>query len=100
MSVDTRLIAYVVWGIGTTLVYFIVLDTRYRAYLRRHDARSRRELQAGFGLFLTALAANLAILLVLFGEETANARGFLSALALGAFFATGIILATERAARE
>jgi hypothetical protein len=62
----------------------------------RNDARSRREALEAFGLFLTAVGAAFAILIALFGEAGTGVRGFLTALALGAFVATGFIMATDR----
>jgi hypothetical protein len=95
MDIDTRLLAYLLWGVGTTLVYGIVLRGRYRAFRVRLDPRARRELMVAFGLFLTALMANLAILLVLFGTPGTGIRGFAVAVALGAFAATGLVMATD-----
>lgn len=95
-DLDFRVLTYVIWGIGTTLVYGYVLLCRTRAFRRRHDRRSRRELMTGIGLFLTAFAANLAVLVVLFGREAGqDARSFFVALSLGAFFAVGVNMATE-----
>ena len=93
---DFRVLTYIVWGIGTTLVYGYVLLRRMRAFRRRNDKRSRRELLTGIGLFLTAFASNLAVLVVLFAREAGqDARSFFVALALGAFFAVGVNMATE-----
>lgn len=100
VDIDFRLLAYLVWGIGTTLIYFVVMDRRYRAYLRRPDARARRELVVCIGLFITALMANLAVLMVLFGTPGTGLRGFFIATSLGAFFAVGIVMLTDRRAEE
>lgn len=94
-GLDVRLLTYVIWGIGTTLVYGYVLLRRGRAYRRRHDRRARRELLTAIGLFLTAFAANFAILVVLFVPQGQDVRGFFVAFALGAFSAVGVNLATD-----
>lgn len=91
---DSRFLTYVLWGLGTTLVYGIVLIRKGRAFRKIRDSRSIRELASSFGLFLTAFAANIAILAVLFGD-TRSVRGFFIAIALGAFFATGVVMATD-----
>lgn len=95
-DLDFRLLTYIIWGVGTTLIYGYVLVRRARSYRRRLDTRSRRELMTAVGLFMTAFAANIAILVVLFGREAGqDARSFFVALSLGAFFAVGVNLATE-----
>ena len=96
LALDTRVVAYLVWGMGTTALYAFVMDGSYRDYILQRDRRARRELFEDIGLFLTALAANVAILLVLFGENGSNLRGFLVALSLGAFTGVGILKGTER----
>lgn len=92
---DLRLAVLFVWGGGTVAAYGSVLARRVHAYRVHHDTRSRREVLAGFGLFLTALASCLAIVAVLFGEAGTSIRGGLSAIALGAFFGAGVIMASE-----
>lgn len=94
MSVDTRFLAYCVWGIGTVLVYGMVLVRRRRLWKSRHDLRARRDLVAASSLFLTALFSSAAIFAVLFGQNGTGIRGFMAALALGAFFAAGLVMAT------
>jgi Ni/Fe-hydrogenase subunit HybB-like protein len=95
MSLDTKLLFYGIWGIGVILVYGVVLlRTRQRWKVRR-DKRAQRDLIAAVALFLAALAASLAIFMVLFGPLGVGVRGFFSALALGAFFAAGLVMATD-----
>lgn len=84
-----------VWGGGTVAAYGSVLTRRVHAFRVHHDVRSRRELLAGFGLFMTALAAALAVVVVLFGEAGTGLRGWFSAIALGAFFGAGVVMASE-----
>lgn len=100
LTLDTRLLAYLVWGIGTTVVYAIVMDGSYRDYIIQRDKRSRRELFEDVGLFATAVASNLAIVMVLFVEQGSDFSRFLTALALGAFTGVGILKLTERIAKK
>lgn len=92
---DLRLAVLFVWGGGTVIAYGAVLARRIHAYRIHHDTRSIRELLAGVGLFLTALASCLAMVVVLFGDSGTSIRGHLVALALGAFFGSGLIMASE-----
>lgn len=96
MLVDTRLAAYLVWGVGTLIVYSIVLVRRRRAYLLHHDARSRRDFIEGLALFMTSMASALAIAFVLFGEAGTGLRGLFAAIALGMFSTAGLVMATEK----
>lgn len=91
MNLDTRLLAYLVYGIGTVIVYGAVLYQRRRAWRLYHDGRARRDLLSGIALFLTAFATMLATTLVLFGQLATDVRGLLIAMALGAFFANGLV---------
>jgi hypothetical protein len=92
--IDTRLGAYLIWGVGTVIVYSIVLWRAHRSWKRLPDRRARRDLIASFALFLTALASFLAITAVLFGTPGSGLRGFAVAMALGGFFGAGLILAS------
>lgn len=94
-DLDLRLAVLFVWGGGTVGAYGSVLWRRMHAFQVHHDTRSRRELLAGFGLFLTALCAALAVVVVLFGEAGTGIRGWFSAIALGAFFGAGLVMASE-----
>lgn len=100
LTLDTRLLAYLVWGIGTTVVYAIVMDGSYRDYIVQRDKRSRRELFEDVGLFGTAICSNLAIVVVLFVEQGSDWSRFLVALALGAFSGVGVLKLTERLAKK
>lgn len=95
-NIDTRLLAYLIWGVGTLVVYSIVLWKRRRSYTRHRDARARRDVAEGIALWLVALAAAVAVTFVLFGEAGTGIRGWSAAVALGAFTACGAIMATER----
>lgn len=95
-DLDGRLIVLLVWGGGTVLAYGRVLLNRTRAYRLHRDSRARRDLASGIALFLTALCSGLSIAFVLFGPAGGGARAFAVAVALGAFFAAGIVMASEK----
>ena len=88
---DTRWLAYVIWGLGTVLIYGLVLDNARHRYRKRPDARSRRELFEKAAGFIVALNAFVAITVALWGTATADFRGLVIAVALGAFTAKGAI---------
>lgn len=95
MLMDLRLVSYLVWGVGTVLVYGIVLRKRRRSYRLHHDARAWRDLLEAVALFITALASLLAVTLVLFGPGGQGIRGLFVAMALGAYSAAGLVMASE-----
>jgi hypothetical protein len=84
-----------VWGGGTVVAYGTVFLHRLRSWHVHRDTRSTRELVSSFGLLLTALSAALAIGVVLLGPEGTGIRGWFVAVALGGFFAAGIVMASE-----
>jgi hypothetical protein len=90
-----RVVMLLVWGGGTVVAYGTVFVHRLRSWHLHRDARSTRELVSSFGLLLTALSAALAIGVVLFGEAGSGIRGWFVAIALGGFFAAGIVMASE-----
>jgi hypothetical protein len=94
LELDLRIVLYIVWGLGTTAVYFVLMDRDYRDWLMRRDKRAFRELLESIGLFMTAFAANAAIFVVLFWQQGTDIRAFLTAVALGAFTGAGIVKAT------
>lgn len=96
MSGDVRFFVIAGWGVAVAVVYTLVLVRDYRAFLHHHDARGRRDLLASFARFLTALAACLAIMAVLAGNNGVGVRGALTALALGAFLGAGLVELTDR----
>ena len=87
------------WGGGTVFAYGRVLLVRRRAYALHHDRRARRDYLSAFGLFIVALLAGSAVGFVLFEEQGQGLRPFVITLALGAFLAVGILMATEKAER-
>lgn len=90
---DTRLLAFIVWGIGMVLVYGYVMLVRLRSWRLHHDSRSARDLAEAAGLFVVAAASAAWVFIALF-ENTAGARGILGSLAAGALLAVGLIMAT------
>ena len=94
-DLDWRLILGAAWGGGGVWGYGSVLRIRLRANRVHHDARTRRDLNSGLGLFITALGSGLATVFVLIGPEGASVRGFASAVALGSFLGAGLIMRTE-----
>jgi hypothetical protein len=96
VTIDTRFLAFLVWGAGTVIVYGIVLYDRVKSWHYWRDERSLRSMLTAVGLFMTALGAGSATALVLFGESGSGIRGLFVAISLGAFFATGLIMATNR----
>jgi len=92
---DSRLIAFIIWGLGVVAVYGFVLWRRHHSWTLHHDTRSRRDLVEAFGLFLVSLSAATSIGATLFGEVTIGARALLTATSLGAFLGVGLVMATE-----
>lgn len=99
-DLDSRLIAFVLWGLGTVAVYADVLRVRLRSWQLHHDRRGKREALSGLSLFLTALCSSVSIFLVLFGQAGGGYRGIFVAISLGAFTGAGIVLRTERPQRD
>jgi hypothetical protein len=91
IEIDTRFVAYAIWGAGTVLVYGAVFRLGLRRWRYRRDARAWRELLERTARFLVALASMASLTLALFGEAGTGARGLIVALALGAFTAAGVI---------
>lgn len=95
LFIDTRLIAFAIWGLGVVGVYGYVLWRRRRSWLLHHDSRSRRDLVEAFGLFLVALSAAASAWTVLFVVPGVGIRVLLTAVSLGGFFGVGLVMATE-----
>lgn len=97
-----RTLMFMLWGGGCVIVFSIVFSKRWLNYRRhRRDRRKsvrrdvRKDVVSGFALFLSALGSAAAVGFVLLGEAGSTPRSFALALALGAFFGAGIIMATE-----
>src|SRR5262245_321486 len=90
-DLDTRFLAYLIWGIGTVVIYGAVMRHGWRRWRARRDARARRELYERIARFMVALASLASLTLALFGETGTGLRGLVIALALGAFAASGAI---------
>jgi hypothetical protein len=102
MTIDTRIAVFLLWGVGTVVVYSVVLSVRIQRWRRhKYDRRSAeraeasRNLIAGFALWLTAFCSGAGVALVLFGEAGTGLRSFAVAIALGAFTGAGLIMASE-----
>ena len=91
----SRLLFFGVWGIGTLVVYGIVIVYRWKIWRHHHDRRSFRDFLEGFSLWLVAFGASAAVASVLMYPDASTVRGFLNSLALGAFFGAGVIMATD-----
>jgi hypothetical protein len=90
-----RVLMLLVWGGGTVAAYGLVFVHRLRSWHLHRDTRSTRELVSSLGLLLTSVGAALATGMVLLGPTGTGIRGWFVALALGAFFAAGIVMASE-----
>ncbi len=91
IDIDTRWIAYLIWGLGTVMVYGLVLRKGWRVWRVRRDRRAQRELMERIARFLVAVASLASLTLALWGEAGTGARGLVIALALGAYTAAGVI---------
>lgn len=89
-------VGYLLWGIGTIIVFSIVVRRRHHSWQLHHDPRSRRELIAASALYVVAWAAGLSIVLALLIPPGTGIRGFFVFTALGMFTAAGIVMATEK----
>jgi len=95
-------ILFLVWGIGSVLIYGGVLiqrQSRYRMHQGDRRTSVRREARAdrntAIGLFLTAVGSLLATAFVIFGEPGQGPRVLAISLALGAFLGVGITMLLE-----
>ena len=94
---DIRLAVFMIWGLGTVIVWGDVLRKRRRKLNRFHDIRARRDFLEGLGLFLVAACSAVSIFMVLFGAAGTGLRGAAVAVSLGAFFAVGLYARGEEA---
>ena len=92
-----RLAVFMIWGLGTVLVWGDVLRKRRRKLRRYHDVRARRDFLEGLGLFLVAISSAISIFMVLFGAAGTGLRGLAVAVSLGAFLAVGFYARGEEA---
>lgn len=105
---EANLILYLAWGVGVVAVWGRVLYVELRQYLRlpnderrrspqtyerlsHYKARAFRDLISDFALFLVALASFASLLAFVYAQGVPGARGFLVALALGAFLGAGLV---------
>lgn len=94
-DLDTRFLAFLVWGVGTMAVYTEVVRQRAAAHRIHHDRRSRRDFMSALALWSVSIASSVATAMVLFAAQS-GLRGMFTAIALGAFTTAGIVMATER----
>lgn len=92
---SSRLLFFGIWGVGTLVVYGIVIVYRWKIWRHHHDRRSLRDFLEGFALWLVAFGASAATAAVLLAPDVSTVRGFLNSLALGAFFGAGILMASD-----
>lgn len=102
VPIDSRTLIFLIWGLGTLVVYAIALGQGIVAWrIHRRDRRvaarreARREVIIRFAGFLAAFGAASAVFLVLLGEPGTGIRTFALTLALGGFLGLGIIWVTE-----
>lgn len=98
---DTRLVATILWGAGTAIVWLLVFIKAVRQWRAFRDRRARGDVLSDGALFLVAAAAAIAIGFALFSQDLGPddrlrqlARMF-SALALGGFLAAGLVKLQE-----
>lgn len=91
----SRLVFYGVWGIGVFFLYFVVIVCRFALWRYHHDRRSFRDFLEAFALWIVAAAASFAVASVLMYPDASSLRGALNALALGAFFGAGVVMALD-----
>lgn len=92
---SSRLIYFGVWGVGVVITFSIVVFARWRIWRHHRDRRSFRDLLEGVALWIVAAAAAFAVASVLWFPDVSSLRGALNALALGAFFGAGIVMASD-----
>lgn len=95
ITIDTRLFAFGIWGLGVVAVYGYVLWRRRKSWVLHHDARARRDLVEAIGLFMVALSAAASAWTILFIVPGVGIRVLLTAVSLGGFFGVGLVMATE-----
>lgn len=94
-TVDLRLAYWLVWGIGTVVVYALLLRRARRHYVKHRDPRAFRDLSRAFGYFLVSLAAGLGITVALFARGT-GVGSLLFAISSGAFTVVGLYALLDR----
>lgn len=92
---DVRFLMYALWAVGMLFVWGGVVRDDWRAY--KADRRNvLAELVSDIALFISALAAAFALLVLILGQDIPGLRGFALAVFLGAFLAAGIVKRTLR----
>lgn len=95
MAIDTRILSFLVWGMGTLVLATYVLNAAVDEWNHWHDARGRRDMYIALGLWVVSLASTMSTAAVLFGEPGQGVRMFMIPLALGAFTYVVALMAWE-----
>lgn len=94
-NVDPRLVFWLVWAVGTALVWGINFARQRRKYKHHPDPASLRDALHALGLFLVAVAAFLGVTAALF-LRGGGLGSLLFAISAGAFFVVGLYAVFER----
>lgn len=95
-SLDTRVVAWFIWGLGSVVVWGGILFRRGRHLNRHRDARALRDTMEAVGLFGFALVVCAAIGAALFAPKGTTWAGLLSAIGAGIFLVVGLYALFER----
>ena len=95
-----RLTLFLLWGVGSSVVWVAVLRLSWRSWIAHSDRRAKREVLRDAALVVTAIGSTFAVLGVLFGERGGTPRSIALAVALGTFLAAGIISLSLRRSEE
>lgn len=96
MTFDDRIVPFLLWGLGTVMLYSVNLSREVREWSLHRDRRGTRDALVAICLFLCALASCLSVATLLFGTQGDPIRRALGALALGAFTGVGVVMVTVR----
>ena len=101
---DASIVFFAIWGLGIVVLGTIHLVYRWIEYLDYRDARSVRDLVEAVAIWLVCMASAVSIALsIAFSPSVINGmglRGFLIALAPGAFFGYMLVKVTDRPRRK
>lgn len=99
MNVDPKYLVYGIWALAMLVVWGDVVRGDWQAYKR--DRRDNlAELASDIALFASAIAAAVALVVLIAGQDIPGLRGFALAVFLGAFLAAGIFKRTLRRRRQ
>lgn len=95
-----RFALFLLWGVGSSIVWLGVFHKSWVSWVTHRDRRSKREVLRDASLVVTAIGSTFFVLAVLFGEQGGTPRSIALAAALGAFLAAGIVALTLRKSEE